>query len=52
MPTFSMKMQKPMKPTLEIAEITDEAGMSNPIIGPASRRAGRAIRSTAVAPGW
>ena len=30
MPMLSMKTKKPMKPMLEIAEITDDAGLSRP----------------------
>jgi len=30
MPMLSMKTKNPMKPTLETAEITDDAGLSSP----------------------
>jgi hypothetical protein len=36
MPMLSMKTKKPMKPTLEIAEITDDAGLSSPALSSTS----------------
>jgi hypothetical protein len=52
MPMLNMKTKKPMKPMLETAETTEDAGLRVPAIRRAPRRADRAIPSTAVARAW